>query len=87
MIKNFIANRIIKKEVSYLLEVSSIKWKVQPDAKHRTITLVSDDMSDAWIKATLDGVKYECKDESKERELKRIAVGLQMALKDLNEKL
>ncbi|WOO86552.1 hypothetical protein RZE82_05410 [Mollicutes bacterium LVI A0039] len=87
MIKTIIVNRIIKREVSYLLEVSSIKWKVIPNSKRHEITLKSMNPNQAWVKVSNGEVDYRCADATKEKEIRRIVVGLKIVLDEANKKI
>lgn len=87
MIKSILTNRIVKRELGYLLEVSSIKWKINPNIRKGKITLKSETPNYAFIEVTNEGAKYKCADPSKERELKKIVVGVKFALQKAEAEL
>ncbi len=86
MLKSLIINKTIKKEMNYLLELSSIEWDVKSNIRNQKIAVIAKN-GDEYIEVEKKGNSYQTiikPDESeKSKELKRIAVGIKLILEKL----
>ncbi len=86
MLKSLIINKTIKKEMNYLLELSSIEWDVKSNIRNHKIAVIAKN-GDEYIEVEKKGNSYQTlitPDESeKSKELKRIAVGIKLILENV----
>lgn len=80
----------IKKELEYLLELSSIEWKINVNSKQKKINIYAKNDTSVRIIACYVGdaveTNIECADNINIREVQRISMGLKLALENLSLK-